>query len=197
MTSSDKSRRLHRAADAAPPAWRVPLLVAQVPETGQEFVLTADEATRKAVAQVAGVDHIDSLEAAFSVVRHGRDGVRVTGTVSARVGQTCVVTLEPLANTVHEAVDLVFLPPDELPTAQGEPTAAAEEEDQPDDPPEPLQNGVLDLGALAVEFLALGIDPYPRKPDARFQDPSPGRDPSEHPFAALAVLKDRKNGREN
>ena len=30
---------------------------------------------------------------------------------SATAGQTCVVTLEPLTNEVHEEIDLVFMPP--------------------------------------------------------------------------------------
>ena len=30
--------------------------------------------------------------------------------------------------------------------------------------PEPLIGGIVDLGALATEFLILGLDPYPRKP---------------------------------
>ena len=59
--------------------------------------------------------------------------------------------------------------------------------------PGPNQSGVVDLGALAIEFLILGLDPYPRKPGAVFElsqdvKPEPG------PFAALAGLKD-KHGR--
>ena len=37
------------------------------------------------------------------------------------------------------------------------------------DPPDPIIGGKIDLGALASEFLALGLDPYPRKPGAKFQ----------------------------
>ena len=49
-------------------------------------------------------------------------------------------------------------------------------------------DGTVDLGALATEFLLLGIDPYPRKPGAVFEPPSTG-DPGESPFAALAGLR--------
>src|SRR5689334_19327727 len=56
------------------------------------------------------------------------------------------------------------------------------------EPPEALQDGVVDLGAVAAEFLLLGIDPYPRKEGAAFDAP-PVADPSGHPFAALATLK--------
>ena len=49
-------------------------------------------------------------------------------------------------------------------------------------------DGAVDLGAVATEFLLLGIDPYPRKPGAVFERPAAGR-PGGHPFAALAALK--------
>ena len=53
--------------------------------------------------------------------------------------------------------------------------------------PEPLIGGVVDLGALATEFLILGLDPYPRKPGAVFEPPQ-DREPQGGPFAALAKL---------
>ena len=56
------------------------------------------------------------------------------------------------------------------------------------EPPEPLVGGTIDLGAVAVEFLMLGIDPYPRKEGAEFAAPSADLEGA-HPFAALAALK--------
>jgi hypothetical protein len=55
-----------------------------------------------------------------------------------------------------------------------------------------LLDGAIDLGALAIEFLILGIDPYPRKPGAKFEPPQDLK-PDPGPFAALAGLavKDR------
>jgi hypothetical protein len=50
-----------------------------------------------------------------------------------------------------------------------------------------LIDGIVDLGALATEFLILGLDPYPRQPGAVFE-PSPDRQPGGGPFAALARL---------
>ena len=58
----------------------------------------------------------------------------------------------------------------------------------PADGPEPLIGGAVDLGAIAIEFLILGIDPYPRKPGAVFEASPAGDDPAK-PFAALAALK--------
>ena len=57
------------------------------------------------------------------------------------------------------------------------------------DPPEPIENGMIDLGRLATDVLLLAIDPYPRKPDAVFEPVVIAPDPEDHPFAALKVLK--------
>jgi len=57
-----------------------------------------------------------------------------------------------------------------------------------------LIGGAVDLGALATEFLILGLDPYPRQPGAVFRPPADAR-PDEGPFAALAKLKRGRDGR--
>ena len=51
------------------------------------------------------------------------------------------------------------------------------------DEPEPLIGGVVDLGAIATEFLILGLDPYPRKPGVVFEPPQDLK-PDGGPFAA-------------
>ena len=43
-----------------------------------------------------------------------------TGRVRARVGQTCVVTLEPIESEIDEPIDLIFAPPEQIP-ANGRP----------------------------------------------------------------------------
>jgi hypothetical protein len=149
--------------------------------------LVADESTRAAVAKLAGLAALPRLVAAFDVTRRG-DGLRVVGSVSATVGQTCVVTLEPLENDVEEEVDLLFSP-SSAPEIIEEDGSEVEITDP--DAPEPLIGGVIDLGAIATEFLILGLDPYPRKPGAVFEQPT-SDDPSSHPFAALAELKKRQ-----
>lgn len=164
------------------PLWSVPLTVHEVPETGRRVDLVADEATRAAIAQAVGLRALPRLEASFDVSRHGRDGLQVLGRVSATVGQTCVVSLDPVDNEIDEPVDLIFKPATE-PLTDGDPSQMADE-----DTPEPLVGGAVDLGRVAIEFLTLGIDPYPRKPGVEFAAPATG-DNAAHPFAALAALK--------
>ena len=40
------------------------------------------------------------------------------GSVRARVGQTCVVTLDPIENEIDEQIDLIFAPPEQIPAAR-------------------------------------------------------------------------------
>ena len=56
--------------------------------------------------------------------------------------------------------------------------------DLDDDTPDPLVGGAIDLGAIASEFLTLGIDPYPRSPGASFSEPEPAPE-APGPFAVL------------
>jgi uncharacterized metal-binding protein YceD (DUF177 family) len=162
--------------------WRFPVRLQDVPEGGRHFALEADEPMRAAVARTTGLLGLERLGAAFDVARHGAGGLRVTGEVSATVRQTCVVTLEPISSEIAEPVDVAFTPGESAaPTVADDAATAAE-------PPEPLIGGTIDLGAIAVEFLMLGIDPYPRKPGAVLAA-APIDASRESPFAALAALK--------
>ncbi len=169
--------------------WIVPIRVEDVPETGRRVELAANETIRTTLAEAAGVKELTRLEATFDLARRGRSGLRVVGEISATVRQTCVVTLEPISNEVIEPVDLLFAP------AGAQTGLAAELPVEAGDPPEPMIGGMVDLGAVATEFLILGIDPYPRKPGAVFDAPrSADRDAT--PFAALAPLKKSDGGPE-
>jgi uncharacterized metal-binding protein YceD (DUF177 family) len=160
------------------------LAVADIPPEGQQHHIAADGTTRAAVARLAGLAAIDRLEADLTAVPQGSDGVRVTGEVSATVEQVCVVTLEPMHAEVRETVDLLFLhnPPTPERPGDEEPGKVGDER------VEALRDGTIDLGAVATEFLILGLDPYPRKPDAVFAAP-PAETSLSSPFAALAALK--------
>jgi hypothetical protein len=60
--------------------------------------------------------------------------------------------------------------------------------------PEYYHGGQIDLGVIAAEHLALGLDPYPRGAGSEFQGHvEEASGPGFSPFAALARL--RGNGR--
>ncbi|MCO5144740.1 MAG: DUF177 domain-containing protein [Aquamicrobium sp.] len=181
---------VHSAPSSASDPWRHSVNVAQIPETGLrvEFEATADE--RAALAATAGLREVSRATAAFELTHAGGGKVAVAGRVTARVGQTCVVTLDPVENTIDEAVDLVFAPEAEIPRLAAMIDDDADSDEIPD-PPEPIAGGLIDLGRVATDALFLGIDPYPRRPDAVFESPAPAVDPEEHPFAALKALQQK------
>jgi len=155
--------------------WSVPVAVEDIPDTGRHMEIEAPAAVRAAVAELAAVRDLPQLSAVFDLTRQGA-GAHVSGRVSALVGQTCVVSLEPIESKLDEAIDVTFGP-----------SGAAARTDG-DEPPEPLVGGSVDLGALATEFLILGIDPFPRKEGVQFAPPKVEA-AGEHPFAVLAPLK--------
>lgn len=169
--------------------WRVLVTVAQIPDTGLHRDIEADQAARDAMVEAAGLRGISNVHASFDLALRSGGQVHVTGRVQARVGQTCVVTLEAMESEIDEPVDLIFAPAEQLPqfahAADESPTSEAEIID----PLEPIENGTIDLGRLATDVLYLAIDPYPRKPDAVFEPPVVAADPEDHPFAALKALQ--------
>ena len=170
--------------------WRVPVIVAQIPDTGLYRAFEAGEATRAAMANLAGLREIMSASASFDLKLKSGGRVHVTGEVRGRVGQTCIVTLDPIENEIEESVDLTFAPAEQIRSLSALVDEAAQsEDDEVPDPPEPIIDGVIDLGRLATDALFLAIDPYPRRPDATFDLPAEIIDPADHPFAALKALQ--------
>ena len=169
--------------------WSVPVVVLQIPETGLHRDFKADPAARRAMAEVAGLREIMSASASLDLTLTGDSRVHVTGHVRARVGQTCVVTLDPIENEIDEPIDLMFAPPEQIPNLSDLVDENAENAAEIPDPPEPILNGVIDLGRLATDALLLAVDPYPRRPEAVFEPPAEIINPDDHPFAALKALR--------
>jgi uncharacterized metal-binding protein YceD (DUF177 family) len=170
--------------------WRVPVVVAQIPETGLHRAFEASDAVRAAMADIGGLREIVSASASFDLKLKTGGRVHVTGEVHGRVGQTCVVTLDPIESAIDEVIDLMFAPPEQIRSLAALVDEAAQSEDEEvPDPAEPIVDGVIDLGRLATDAMFLAIDPYPRKPDAVFEPLAEIKDPADHPFAALKGLQ--------
>jgi uncharacterized metal-binding protein YceD (DUF177 family) len=179
--------RRDNSIDEAHP-WRVPVGVAEIPVVGLHREIEAGPAQRESMAEVAGLREIALANAALDVTPMDAGRFHVTGRIRAMVGQTCVVTLEPIENEIDEPIDLVFAPPEQIPDL-AELVDEANEEVETPDPPEPIVDGVIDLGRLATDALFLAIDPYPRRKDAVFEPLVEVPDPEAHPFAALKALQ--------
>ncbi len=156
-----------------------------LPRDGLRQEIEATPQERAALARLNGLPEISRLTARLGVAKWRR-GVRVEGDLSARLTQTCVVSLEPFEVEIAQPIDVKFLPADSKPP----PPESLGEEDDIDE----LVDGRLDLGALVAEFFTLALDPYPRKPGVDFAPPGEDAAP-ETPFAALrALVRPRRTG---
>lgn len=162
------------------------LVLAQI-RSGDRLDLSADEAERAAIAERLGLLGLARFDAHAMLDRDG-DQVRATGRIKAQLDQACVATGEPVAASVDEPFELLFLPE---PVANG---GDEEIELNEEDCDTIFHDGAaIDLGSALADTLALSLDPYPRSPAAEEHLREAGVLSEEQagPFAALAALKGR------
>ena len=164
-----------------------PLLVDKIPAGGIEEHIVASPAERKALAVRFGLLDLAKLEADLNVDREKGHMVAVTGTLTADVVQSCVVTLEPVPAHVMDSIDILYAPRTLLDVGANPPHSDAIE----DEAPEPIVNGQIDLGELVAQHLAVALDPYPRKPGVSLDalKPEATGENTNKPFAKLVEIK--------
>jgi hypothetical protein len=172
------------------------IAVADLPEAGLDIVISADAEERQRLAELGGLVMVASLAANFHVAKEEMGRVRVQGALHACVTPVCVVSLEPFETNIDTEIDVEFAPVASTVApswAQAESAHSAAGLGREADMPDPIIDGQIDLGALAAEFLMLNLDPYPRRPGARFDDHGIAAGESEtiSPFAVLKRLKER------
>lgn len=133
--------------------------------------IEADGPERAALAARFGILGIGRLAAELKVqrVRAGR-AVRVEGRIRASLSQACVVSLQPVAQTMDESFSVVFVPPEDLKPLPVDEAGDVDLDaiDPEEELEEPLPEGPLDLGELVAQEFAVALDPYPRAPGAAF-----------------------------
>lgn len=159
------------------------------------FDITPEPDEKPAIARFLGIEALRSLRFRGELIPSGREDWRVEGRLQAEVVQSCVVTLQPVARTVDETVRRDYVPEQEFSLPEHVDLAPDAEDD-----PDPYGTQI-DPGLLALESLALTLDPYPRAPGvppAEFRAAPPGAEPLAEdelkPFARLAVLKEKLRG---
>lgn len=162
--------------------------------------IEAADAERAAVAEHLGLLSLAVLRLSGALRPHRTRGWIFEGALEAQLEQRCVATLAAAPAEIDEAVERIWLPSEEIAALEAEAMAAGLSPDDIDldaEEPEALPE-TLDLGPVAVEALALALDPYPRAPDAAFADHAAGppgvaplTDDDVKPFAGLAALKAR------
>lgn len=165
--------------------------VVDIPEAGLEIERAATPEEREAIARTLELVACTSLVANYRISPRSEGHFRLSGTLSARVEQTCVVTLEPLTNQISESYSVDFWPESQLPAPEG---GLVDVHDEPD--MEPILAGRIEAGRIIFECLAGAIDLFPRKPGATFEHPSDSTGASgpenSGPFAALAKIRQKR-----
>lgn len=175
------------------PALSYPVKVGHISANAVAVRITANDAERRALAQLWDVLDVLSLEADLQISRWKKDGVKVRGRVQAKIVQACVVTLDPVEAEIDEPVEAIFVP-------EGSRLARIAANDSgemildPEGPdlPDTFSGDTIDIGVTVAEHAALAIDPYPRKQGVSFGEriESTAKDDARpNPFA---VLKDWK-----
>jgi len=165
-------------------AWSVP--AASVDRNGRSFAFEGDTKDCRALAEALGVVSVDVVKIEGRLTRASKDAVRLKADLEAAVTQQSVVSLEPVGQTIACAVDRVF---DETAGGAAEPSPDVDLGE--DDPPDPLENGMVPVGALVQELLALELDPYPKGDTEEWRDHIEDVEETEEesPFAVLKQLK--------
>jgi uncharacterized metal-binding protein YceD (DUF177 family) len=170
-----------------------PVAVDAIRPGGLEQAIEAKPAERIALAARFAIPAVESLRATFTVRASPNNPGRyeVEGQAEARLLLTCSVSAEDYQHGVAEKIRAIFI--------SGTIPAHTEDMaiDYEWDDPEPVENGMIDLGELAAQHIFLAIPAYPRKPGV--QSPLPGDDAPDSaplaqksPFAVLQRLKEHK-----
>ena len=164
------------------------LAVNTITSAGKSMILTPDADVRAEIARFLDIAAIDALEADFQLEQWQRNGVRLSGTLHATVTLTCVVSSQQFPFTVSEPVEVLFAEEG----ANAHDSTLSVEELMADDGEiiDPIENGMIDVGHVVTEFLALGLPAFPRKSDAELPARYSPEESAEtkRPFAALAEL---------
>ena len=152
---------------------------------GDRLDLSADDGERTAIAKRLDLASLERLEAHVCLERSG-EIVRARGRLLAALGQSCVVTGEPVAAHVDEPFAILFVPEPEV--------GGPDEEIQlgEADCDTVFHDGsAIDLGTALADTLALSLDPYPRSAgaDAALKEAGVLTEEQAGPFAVLAGLK--------
>ena len=159
-----------------------------VPADGRRFRMEASAPERRDLADELDIVEVVALSADLALTPRAEGVFALVGEVAATIVQADVVTLQPVHQSVREAIDMILVAAEK---AESERPAPGSGEPADGEAPDLFSGGMIDLGTLVKEHLALGLDLYPRAPGVEFADhieDDPAAEAS--PFAVLRGLKE-------
>ena len=168
--------------------------------------ISPDEDQRASMSKRLDLDFIEFVKADVTLKRRkGNNVVHVMGRMKAKVQPVCVVTQEPFDLMLDETLEGWFVDKEsavsfaevkrerDVVKMLGEIEITDEQSD-----PEPMVNGMIDLGEFVTQNLSLALPAYPRQDgaeheliteEAQLNDKSPLR---KNPFEALKDWKEKR-----
>lgn len=152
-----------------------------------DFVASPEECA--AVAKRLGLMAVRDLRVLgrLDPIRKGR-ATRFTARMTAGVIQSCVVSLDPVDAVIDEDLQI------RLVTEEPQQSSAELDLEPDEEDIEVVNEGLVDVGDICVQYLALALDPYPRRADLADTEVPLPEEPAEdvsNPFAVLKKLKDK------
>ena len=144
------------------------------------FKLSTRPADLVALAQRFGWVSVDNLSSELCIRKVARDCWHVTGHIAGQIVQSCIATGMPVPENIDFQIEERYV-------------RTTEQADQVEvglDGAEPIKNGAIDIGELAVQSLCLAANAWPRV-DSAPDCYSVGEQEMDHPFAVLSSLKRR------
>ena len=135
-----------------------PIRIDRLPDEPAFVEASAEE--RAALAKRFGVVALTMLTGEAMLERLG-EGIRVTGSIRARIEQDCAVSGDTFATDIAEDFALLYL--DQLPTRSDEDEYELSEDELDH---LVLEGDAVDVGEAMAQTLAMAIDPYARGPNA-------------------------------
>jgi len=165
--------------------------IESIPPKGKTLKIDAKEAEMAELAERFSLVSVKEFFAKITVRPLPKGEIfALEGKYEAKIVQNCVISLQPFESSVKGSVSRRF--GSALPIEEDVEVLI---EMDVEDPPEPLDEGRIDVAEAVAEEFGVNLDPFPRSQDADFEGFQVGDDEEEvenaSPFAALAALKEK------
>jgi len=150
--------------------WFYPFHVESLSSSGKTLHMKAEDKFLKPIAERLQVLKVKSLEVECKLsTQNGGHILNIQGRFKAEIVQECVVTLKPIESIIEDDFEAWYADHEKAVSFNrakhqieslecGDEIQILEEKEDP----EALIDGQVDLGEVAIQFLSLTINPYPR-----------------------------------
>lgn len=175
-----------------------------VSNSGEDVILDGEPVLLETLAADLSILEVSDFTLKARVVRWKKQGLKISGSINAKLSQECVSTLDPVEETIALEFERRFMQAHELVRQyerieDGDLVIDPDENDEPDEMPA----GGIDLWETVLEEINLALNPFPRSSDMNEEtasentsdDENDDEDTTYRPFADLNALINEKNSK--